>query len=320
MNYVFTLLILAHNEEKFLEDTVLKYVDKFETILIVDDKSTDQTGLIINKLATNYQNIKTISNKKNLGPGASMSIGIDYFLSSDSEYLIKIDGDNQFKEKDVIRLRKLAEDKNIDFIKGDRFWENGIEGKIPLIRYFGNAFASFLLKISSGNWNLNDPLNGLFLFSKRSLKDFQMPKLFKRYGYPFFISTYMTNLSIEKNLGILQIKNTISYENQKSNLNAFIMFFKLVYFAFKSFLKKISLKLKYSNLQVSAILDIFGVFSFSISVFCLLRFLMIRYGNLVGSQANWFIVFLIFFLIFIYLIYQSQKLEHDYKLTYFSEA
>ena len=77
MNYVFTLLILAHNEEKFLEDTVLKYVDKFETILIVDDKSTDQTGLIIDKLATNYQNIKTISNKKNLGPGASMSIGID---------------------------------------------------------------------------------------------------------------------------------------------------------------------------------------------------------------------------------------------------
>ena len=320
MNYVFTLLILAYNEEKFLEDTVLKYVDKFETILIVDDQSTDQTGLIINKLATNYQNIKTISNKKNFGPGASMSIGIDYFLSSDSEYLIKIDGDNQFKEKDVIRLRKLAEDKNIDFIKGDRFWENGIEGKIPLIRYFGNAFASFLLKISSGNWNLNDPLNGLFLFSKRSLKDFQMPKLFKRYGYPFFISTYMTNLSIEKNLGILQIKNTISYENQKSNLNAFIMFFKLVYFSLKSFLKKISLKLKYSNLQVSAILDIFGVFSFLISVFCLLRFLMIRYGNIVGSQANWFIVFLIFFLIFIYLIYQSQKLEHDYKLIYFSEA
>lgn len=317
---MYTLLILAHNEEKFIEDTVLKYVDKFENILIVDDKSTDETKSILNHLKNQYQNIKIISNNKNLGPGASLSLGIDHFLNSDSEYLIKIDGDNQFKENDVKRLRKLTEKTNYDFIKGDRFWENGIEGKIPLIRYFGNAFASFLLKISSGNWNLNDPLNGLFLFSKKSLKDFQIPKLFKRYGYPFFIATYMTNLSIEKNLKILQIKNTISYENQKSNLNAFIMFFKLVYFAFKSFLKKISLKLKYSNLQVSAILDIFGVFSFLISVFCLLRFLIIRYGNLIGSQANWFIVFLIFFLIFIYLIYQSQKLEHDYKLIYFNEA
>ncbi len=317
---MYTLLILAYNEEKFIKDTVLKYVDKFETILIVNDKSTDRTESIVNKLENDYPNIKSISNKKNLGPGASMSLGIDHFLDSDSEYLIKIDGDNQFKEKDVTRLKNLTEDKKYDFIKGDRFWENGIEGKIPLIRYFGNAFASFLLKISSGNWNLNDPLNGLFLFSRTSLKDFQMPKLFKRYGYPFFISTYMTNLSIEKNLEILQIKNTISYENQKSNLNAFIMFFKLVYFAFTSFLKKISLKLKYSNLQVSAILDIFGVFSFLISIFCLLRFLIIRYGNLVGSQANWFIVFLIFFLIFIYFIYQSQKLEHDYKLTYFYEA
>ncbi len=317
---MYTLLILAYNEEKFIKDTVLKYVDKFETILIVNDKSTDRTESIVNKLENDYPNIKSISNKKNLGPGASMSLGIDHFLDSDSEYLIKIDGDNQFKEKDIIRLKNLTDDKKYDFIKGDRFWENGIEGKIPLIRYFGNAFASFLLKISSGNWNLNDPLNGLFLFSKKSLKDFQMPKLFKRYGYPFFISTYMTNLSIEKNLEILQIKNTISYENQKSNLNAIIMFFKLVYFAFKSFIKKISSKLKYSNLQVSALLDIFGIFSFSISMFCLVRFLLIRYSNLVASQANWFIVFLIFFFIFIYFIYQSQKLEHEYKLNFFNEA
>ena len=60
MNYVFTLLILAHNEEKFIEDTVLKYIDKFETILIVNDKSTDQTDLIINKINKFLNNNKTV--------------------------------------------------------------------------------------------------------------------------------------------------------------------------------------------------------------------------------------------------------------------
>ena len=47
---MYTLLILAHNEEKFIEDTVLKYVDEFENILIVDDKSTDETKSILNHL------------------------------------------------------------------------------------------------------------------------------------------------------------------------------------------------------------------------------------------------------------------------------
>ena len=67
---------------------------------------------------------------------------------------------------------------SFDFIKCDRFWEKGIEGDIPTIRYFGNAFASFLAKFSTGNWRVNDPLNGLFGFSKTSLENFRLPKLF----------------------------------------------------------------------------------------------------------------------------------------------
>ena len=317
---MFTLVILAYNEENFIKDTVLQYVAEFENIIIIDDASSDDTYKICSALSKNYENIQLIQNKKNVGAGESLNIGIRVFLESNSKYLIKIDGDNQFKYDDVIKIKNSTNVKNYDFSKCDRFWEGGIEGNMPAIRYFGNAFASLLLKITTANWSLNDPLNGLFLFSRKSVENFSLPKLFRRYGYPFYLSTYFSNISIKQNLLIKQVKNTISYDNQNSNLSALNMFFKLMYFTLLVFFQKIKTKLQYSGLQISAILDIFGFLSFVVSIFCLVRFFLIRYGTLVASQANWFIVFLIFFFIFIYLIFQSQKIEYGYKLKYFEES
>ena len=65
-------------------------------------------------------------------------------------FVIKVDGDNQFKLDDINKIIKLYEDKNYDFIKSNRFWENGIEGKIPRNRYFGNLFATIMLQFISG--------------------------------------------------------------------------------------------------------------------------------------------------------------------------
>ena len=46
------------------------------------------------------------------------------------------------KKDDVISI-KILENKHFDYIKCDRFWNDSIVGKIPFIRYFGNALASF---------------------------------------------------------------------------------------------------------------------------------------------------------------------------------
>ena len=120
-------------------------------------------------------------------------------------------------------------------------------------------------------------------------------------------------------LNIIQIKNTVSFKGQKSNLSALTMFFKLLYFTISVFFNKIKNKLQYSSLQTSALIDILGTIAFLISISCLIRFLMIRYGSLTASQANWFLVFLVFFFTFIYLIYQSQKIESEQKQKYFQE-
>ena len=160
-----SLLILAYNEENTIEEVIEKYFDHFENIILIDDFSSDSTQEKYKKYKDN-QKFYHNKNKKNLGAGKSFEIGIDIFNKIDSKYLLKIDGDNQFSEDDILYLAKKGEDENYDFIKCDRFWEGGIKGDIPFIRYLGNALASFFIKLTTGNWKINDPLNGLFFISK----------------------------------------------------------------------------------------------------------------------------------------------------------
>ena len=314
---MFTLVVLAYNEEKYIEKTILELIECFDKIIVVDDKSSDNTSLLVEALCGQHKNIELIKNVKNIGAGKSFLTAIKSIEGDYPGYIIKVDGDNQFNLEDILKLKELSKNKNIDFLKCDRFWENGIEGDIPLIRYVGNAFASLLLKLSTSNWKLNDPLNGLFSISTKAAKHLNMPKLFFRYGYPFYLSVYFSNLSIERDLLIGQMNNTVTYRDEKSNLKAFTMLFKLIYFIFKILFSKIKLKMKYSQLQMSAILDILGAVSFITFIYSIAKFLNIRYFDYVASQATWFLVSLIFLILTISLVFVSQKIEYKIKLTNF---
>jgi dolichol-phosphate mannosyltransferase len=316
---VTTLIILAFNEENHIKGVLDDYIEYFENIIVVDDKSSDKTLDLLNKYSLEHKKINIICNDKNYGAGRSLEIAIDAFLDGQDEYLVKIDGDNQFKKENILKIKEIIESKKYDYIKCDRFWAEGIEGNIPHIRYFGNAFASFLSKFTTGNWKINDPLNGLFALSKKSVSSLKLPKLFYRYGYPFYFVAYMTTLSLEKNIKIGQYKNTVVYKDEKSYLNPLTMFSKLMLFSVKNYYKKIKRKLRYSNLQISALLDVVSQIFLLLSIFSVYKFLMIRYFNAVGPQGSWFIVFIILFSLFSIFLFFSQRSENDQLQKNFSE-
>ena len=66
------LIVLAFNEEQGIQKTIENLIDDFDEIIVVNDKSTDNTLSILQNLSSEFENIKIISNKKNMGPGKSM--------------------------------------------------------------------------------------------------------------------------------------------------------------------------------------------------------------------------------------------------------
>lgn len=302
-----TLLILAYNEESNIKETITLSEKHFDKIIVVNDKSKDNTKSIIEQLSEKNKKITLINNQKNYGPGKSMEIGIKEAIKIGSEIIIKIDGDNQFDSKDILNLITLAKDNNSDFIKCDRFWPGGIKGEIPKIRFLGNAFASFLIKATSGNRNINDPLNGLFLFSKRVAEKINLPRFFHRYGYPFYVNLLMMRIDISEELILHQYRNKITYANEKSKLNPVVVLFKLLFYSIYFLISNTKIKLKFSQFQISALLDIFGYVSFLLSFISMIMFINSRFFNYQGNQNTWFLLFILFFVIFTILIIQSHK-------------
>jgi len=316
MNEKNTLLILAFNEESNLEIVINQFINDFEYLLIVDDASTDNTKNIIENLKHVNSNLHIVRNEKNLGAGYSFQTGINYIKNNlkDTKIITKIDGDGQFEKKDIIKIRDILNSTNVDFVKSNRFWENGIEGNIPTIRFFGNSLASLLIKFITGQFKINDPLNGLFGFRYENINYIDVPKIFKRYGYPFYISS----LFVGKNLLISEIHNLVKYNiGEKSQLKAIPLFFKLVIYSIKFFFSNIVKKLRQSQLQMSAILDMFFIFLQFNSFLIIFKFITIRYFDVEGSQTNWLILFVMIQLSSLVVICSSKVKENNFRSKFF---
>lgn len=87
-----TIVIAAHNEEKFIKDTLeaLKNLNypKYD-VIIVDDASKDKTPQIIEEYL-NFENFHFIKLKKNVGKAKAINIGL---IHSKSDLIVVIDAD-----------------------------------------------------------------------------------------------------------------------------------------------------------------------------------------------------------------------------------
>lgn len=310
------LIVLAYNEENNIQETIVELIDQFDEILIVNDLSTDNTKKIISDLTKVYKNIKVLENPKNYGAGKSFQQAIEYIKNTknDFENIVKIDGDGQFEKKDIFLVKKLLEKEKSQFIKSNRFWKSGIVGDIPTVRYLGNSIASFAIKFNTGLFLINDPLNGLFGFKKSFITSVNIPKIFNRYGYPFYINT----ISVQQNVKTTEVQNTVKYNiGEKSQLKAIPMLFKIFVFSARYFFTNLKLKLKNSNLQTSAVLDLFFLLFQLFSYFSIYKLFEIRIKGYSGVQSNWLILFVIFQLFSYVIIYYGKVLENRFRKNFF---
>ena len=110
---------------------VLKKIPNFvDYVVVVDDKCPENTG----KLAKNYKKIKNLIihfNKKNLGVGGSVLQGYKILIKNKCNILVKIDGDDQMVQSQMINLIKPILNNKYDYTKGSRFMNDLDKKKIP---------------------------------------------------------------------------------------------------------------------------------------------------------------------------------------------
>lgn len=110
-----TTLITTYNHEKYIEqaiNSVLAQKGDFEhEIIILDDCSKDCNFEIISKFASQYSNIKAISNKKNLGISENMKQG---FLMAQGKYIAILEGDDFWTDKYKLEKQMRFLEENAD--------------------------------------------------------------------------------------------------------------------------------------------------------------------------------------------------------------
>ena len=304
--------ILAYNVEEYIEIVLQEVISLGLPVLVINDCSIDKTKQIIQKYIS--KDFHYFENKKNMGAGASTKSLLQNAKNLGFEFLIKVDGDGQFKIEDVSKiLKKYTEDK-YDFIKSNRFWENGIEGSIPKQRFFGNLLATIFFQFSCGTNKLYDPLNGLFGVNTKILNFLKSSKYPNRYGYPFFISV----TAVINKFKTYQINNTVIYDEQPSSLKAFKMLFLLIKLTIFFYFKKIFIKQKLGEYQRSALLDKIFIFQLLVTIFNL-AFLYsdIYYLDIVILKTSTLLFLLIFNFVFALILFffsfsQENELRNYY--------
>jgi len=88
-----SILIPCYNEEDTIEETIA-YIDKIAyqnmEIIAINDGSKDRTGEILHKLALQYDKLKVIDCKENLGKATALKLAT---FAAKAEYFICIDSD-----------------------------------------------------------------------------------------------------------------------------------------------------------------------------------------------------------------------------------
>lgn len=145
MNKTLSIIVPVYNEEKTLEILVRKVLSvEFPTnvnieVILVNDGSKDSSGLIMDKLAEEFSNVKSFYNEKNSGKTQTVKNGISY---STGEIVVIQDADLEYEPNELPQLLKLIEENGVDVVYGNRF---GKKNKVVYWQnYIGNIGLSFI--------------------------------------------------------------------------------------------------------------------------------------------------------------------------------
>ena len=172
----------ARDEAALIGSSIDAIPPSVEWIIVVDDGSTDATGLIaVEHLESNGEVLRT----EGVGVGGAIAAGSQAALTRYGTdcIVVVMAGDGQMAGEDLPALIAPIEESRADHVKGNRWMHaDGPEG-MPLIRKVGTWWLSRLTSLASGQ-KVRDTQCGYTATSGAMLSTWDWSKTWVGYGYP----------------------------------------------------------------------------------------------------------------------------------------
>jgi len=178
------VVVPAYNEGTQIGKVIETMPDFVDKIVVVDDKSLDNTVKIVEEYKKKDDRIVLICHENNQGVGGAIATGYKWARDHDFDVAVVMAGDGQMDPEDLPAILDPVVEGKADYSKGNRLFTGEAYKKIPKIRYFGNAILSLLTKIASGYWHIADSQSGYTAINKKALHTIDWDKMYKRYGQP----------------------------------------------------------------------------------------------------------------------------------------
>tara|TARA_B100000767_G_C19673435_1_gene496277 strand:+ start:204 stop:908 length:705 start_codon:yes stop_codon:yes gene_type:complete len=219
-----SILLCTFNEAKYIEDTIqkLKKAIPDVEIIIVDDKSTDNTLAIIQNLK-DQDNIKVISRTKTQGLGSAFQRAL---IESQGENIGWLD--TNMSELASSFPKMINELKNYDLILLSRYIEGGSDERI-FIRVFCSKLINFFCRLILSN-KIKDYTSSIFIMKRSVLNETTI----LGYGHGEFFIEYLYAV-IKKKFSIKEIPYNQKKDSDEENTNTspnLLRFFILGFFYF----------------------------------------------------------------------------------------
>jgi glycosyltransferase involved in cell wall biosynthesis len=130
------ILIPAYNESEKIR-TVIEESKKHLPVLVIDDGSTDDTGVIASEMGA-----EVIKQTTNLGKGAALKTGFKYAIDQGYQAVIILDGDGQHDPREIPKFLACYASSGGNLIIGKRDFS-----KMPPTRRLANSLGGILV-----NW------------------------------------------------------------------------------------------------------------------------------------------------------------------------
>ena len=266
------VIIPALNEELLLPRTLDSMPDWVDSIVVIDDASTDKMPELLEARQKNDSRIQVITHSSNLGLGQSLIDGYQFFKSkTDTDICAVMAGDNQMSPKDLPQILNPLIKGSVDYVKGNRLLRSEAIKRMPFYRYIGNSILSLLTKIATGYWKLIDPQCGYTAISRNAIEIIPIQNMVKGYGY----NAHILNMLNLNNFKVTDVEVEPVYGDEKSKIKVIRYTFNVSILLLKLTFKRLIIKYLVRDFHPLFLLYLFGLIQILISIFLLIRFISI---------------------------------------------